>query len=256
MKLFFTIGLILLSVAGKSQKRDTVTIDGSNVRTANLKPGINRYLVYSKNGRDSSRTKYQLWTRIIDTVTYKEKGAISITQVWEDNDTILHKVYSICDKNTFQTFFQQSWWKGFGTFSFDFANGTATVNELPLLDTDTSVQKKRMYSGFKAAQTGHFFNWHLDLETFSILPLKENTTYRINFYDPGLAPPQFQFYTVTASATLSGYNNQSIDCWLLTHENGTSKEVFWISKITNEVVKLEQQFNGKYRYKVKLPFSS
>jgi hypothetical protein len=56
-------------------------------------------------------------------------------------------------------------------------------------------------------------------------------------------------YTVTGSAVLSGYGNELIDCWILSHELGTNKEVFWISKKTNEVVKLEQQFNGKYRIK-------
>lgn len=245
----------MFSIAGQSQVKDTVTIDRENVRTANVKPGVNRYLVYTKNGVDSSRVKYQLWTRKIDTVRYEGKEAISITQTWEDNDTIVHNVYTVCDRKSFQTLFQESWWKGFGIFAFDFINEKAHINGLPLGETDTAVQKKRMYSGFKAAQADYFLNWHLDLETFSILPLKEHTTFRIHFYDPGLAPPQYQFYTVTGSAVLSGYDNQSIDCWVVTHEGGTTKEIFWISKKTNEVLKLEQQFNGKYRYKLKLPFS-
>jgi hypothetical protein len=44
-------------------------------------------------------------------------------------------------------------------------------------------------------------------------------------------------------------------CWLLSHEGTNNKEVFWISKKTNEVLKLEQEFGGRYRYKIKLGFS-
>jgi hypothetical protein len=66
--------------------------------------------------------------------------------------------------------------------------------------------KIHVLSGFFHS-ADQFFNWHLVVETFPILPLKENNTYRINFYDPVLAPPQFQLYTVTGSAVLNGYGN-------------------------------------------------
>jgi hypothetical protein len=60
---------------------------------------------------------------------------------------------------------------------------------------------------------------------------------------------------VEGSGTLPGYNNQIIDCWLLTHGSGNNKETFWVSKQTKEVLKLEQEFNGRYRYKIKLGYS-
>lgn len=101
-------------------------------------------------------------------------------------------------------------------------------------------------------------NWHLDLETFPTLPYKTGLTFVIPFYDPGTASGfQKVAYTVTGSAELIGYNDQKIDCWLLVHESKGNKEVFWISKKTNEVLKLEQEVGGRmYRYKIKLGFSS
>ncbi len=246
--------LVLFSGLAIAQKKDTITITAQNIKTSNLKPGVNRYLVYFKNGKDSNSTKFQLWTRKVEYVNYHGKNAISISQQWVDNDTVVHKVSTICDKQTFQTLFHEAWWKGFGSFSFDFENGKAIVQGKPLDENDTVAQRKRIFTGFKTALSDYFSNWHLDLETFAMLPLKENTTYRINFYDPGLAPPKYQFYTVTGSATLNGHNTQQIDCWLLTYEAANSKEVFWISKKTNEVLYLEQKFGDKYRYKEKLSF--
>jgi hypothetical protein len=42
----------------------------------------------------------------------------------------------------------------------------------------------------------------------------------------------------------------------LVHEEKGNKEVYWISKKTKEVLKLEQEINGRfYRYKIKLGFS-
>ena len=58
------------------------------------------------------------------------------------------------------------------------------------------------------------------------------------------------------SGELVGYNDQKIDCWLMSHEERGNKEIFWISKKTREVLKLEQEINGSlYRYKIKLGFS-
>jgi hypothetical protein len=99
-------------------------------------------------------------------------------------------------------------------------------------------------------------NWHLDLEVFPVLPYKEGVTFLIPFYDPGFPAPKNQAYTVEGSAELEGYNNQKIDCWLLTHEVRGQKATFWISKKTKEVLKLEEQIgNGRWRYKIKLGFS-
>jgi hypothetical protein len=250
------IGLIILlcSYRGFSQKTDTVIIDASKVNTKVLKPGTNRYLVYFKNGKDSSRIKYQVWTRKIDFLTYKNKEAISVTQEWEDNDSIIHTVYAVCDRKSFAPFYHEAWWKR-ATLKFDFIEKTGYFRDTLLTDNETPGPRKTINDAFKKSLDQYVLNWHLDLEVFPILPYKLNTTFLINFYDPGSSAPKLQAYTVTGSGTLTGYDAQSIDCWLLFHEGTNNKEVFWVSKKTNEVLKLEQEFGGKYRYKVKLGFS-
>jgi hypothetical protein len=257
---FLTIALSLTVVAGSvyAQKTDTVKISASNVNTAVLRPGINRYLVYFKNGKDSSRINYQFWTREIAFVGYHNKKAISVKQEWEDNAGLIHKVYSVSDRKTFKPLFHEIWWKNRGSASFSFHDQKAMFIDKPLTEADTAKRSKLIYGGFKQALSqDYLLNWHTDLEVFPILPFKANTTFLINFYDPGTASaPQEVAYTVSGSAQLEGYNNQKIDCWLLSHSSPGNHEVFWISKKTREVLKLEQEFNGRYRYKIKLGFGS
>ncbi len=247
---------LLGTTSGFSQKRDTITINASRVNTAPLKPGVNRYLVYFKNGRDSSRIGYQIWTRTINFLNYRGRDAVSIRQEWEDNTSVTHRVYSVNDRKTFAPLFHDTWWKRSGSGQFDFISRTARFRDTILSSSDTVPAKKKMFEAFSQALDQYVLNWHLDLEVFSTLPYREHVSFRINFYDPGFGAPAGQVYSVTGSGFLTGYNDQKIDCWLLTHNSASGKETFWISKKTREVLKLEQEFNGRFRYKVKLGFSS
>ena len=254
----FALCLTAAAGSGFAQKTDTVKISASNVNTEVLKPGVNRYLVYFKNGRDSSRTNYQFWTREVGYIDYNSQKAISVKQEWEDQSGLIHKVYSVSDRKTFRPLYHEIWWKNRGSASFNFPEQKAMFRDKPLSDTDTTKIGKLIYGGFKQALSqDYLLNWHTDLEVFPILPYKANTTFLIDFYDPGTASaPQTVAYTVTGSGELEGYNNQKIDCWLLSHTSPGNHEVFWVSKKTREVLKLEQEFNGRYRYKIKLGFGS
>lgn len=248
--------LLGITTTGFSQKTDTVTIDAAKVNTKVLRPGTHRYLVYFQNGKDSSRKNYQIWSRTIDLITYKDKPAISITQEWENNDTVVHKVHSVSDRKSFAPLYHESWWRGRGSSKFDFTTKEGYFQDVLLTSADTARAKKMMYDAFVQAQSQYVLNWHLDLETFPILPYKEGVTFKINFYDPGFSAPQYVAYTVTGSAQLIGYNDQKIDCWLLKHTSGTNTEIFWISKATKEVLKLEQEYMpGRFRYKIKMGYS-
>ncbi|MFY7899318.1 MAG: hypothetical protein ACOVNY_03965 [Chitinophagaceae bacterium] len=236
---------------------DTIQISPQQIKTNVLIEGTHSYLVYFKMAKDAPRTQAQFWTRTISKTTHNGKDAIEVNQVWEDKDSIMHSVKSVCDAKTFQTFTHDSWWKQRGTTSVDFENKTIAVNNKTITPDDTSRMAKRLLQCFQSAQNEYHLNWHLDLEVFPILPYKQGVTFIIPFYDPGTTATFTKVaYTVTGSAELTGYNQQKIDCWLLSHESKGNKELFWISKKTKEVLKLEQEINGKiYRYKIKLGFS-
>jgi len=263
--------LILLSCAffsASAQKKDTVFISEKNINPKVLREGTHRYLVYFKMNKDSVRTQTQFWTRTIKKTDYKGVPAIEIDQQWEDKDSIMHIVKSVSDAKTMKPLYHKTWWKvptsrtattkTVNVAVVDFLNKTVEYNGRKLSDAETEKQAKAIWEGYKSSIDNFFLNWHLDLETFPQLPYKNGVTFVVPFYDPGTAS-NFQkvAYTVTGSAQLIGYDDQKIDCWLLTHETKGNKEVFWISKKTNEVLKLEQEINGKlYRYKIKFGFSS
>lgn len=258
---------LLFSKGTMAQKNDTIHISGMNINSSVLKEGTHRYIVYFKMTKDAPRSETQFWTRTIKRIEHNGTKAIEINQEWEDKDSVMHIVKSISDAKTMQPVYHKTWWsfknpragntKTVTETIVDFVNKSVQHNGNLLSDTNTTRQAKAIWGAYKSATDKYSLNWHLDLETFPILPFKIGTTFVIPFYDPGTSAPYEKVaYTVTGSAQLMGYDNQRIDCWLLEHNTKGNKEVFWISKKTKEVLKLEQEINGTmYRYKIKLGFS-
>lgn len=236
---------------------DTLKIDSNNVNPDVLREGTHRYLVYFKRGKDAPRSMTSFWTRDIQRINHNGKKAIQIEQLWEQNDTIVHTTNSISDAKTMQWLYHKSWWQNRGNSEYDYNAKTGSIDSNQLSDNDTTKTRQKAWKGFKESWNQYALNWHLDLETFSILPYKESITFAIPFYDPGFSAPKYVYYTVTGSDKLIGYNGNEINCWLLEHNTPGNKEIFWVSKKTKEVLKLEQEINnGKfYRYKIKFAFS-
>lgn len=265
--IFFFTTLFISTKALYAQKGDTIEVTSANINPNVLNEGTHRYLVYFKMKKDSVRTQTQFWTRTIKRTVYNGTPAIEINQEWEDKDSIMHIVKSISDAKTMQPMYHKTWWKvqasrtstakTVNVTTVDFLNKTVDYNGKMLNDAETLRQPKAIWDGYKSSLDKYYLNWHLDLETFPLLPYKSGVTFIIPFYDPGTASGyQKVAYTVTGSAELIGFNNQKIDCWLLVHESKGNKEIFWISKKTKEVLKLEQEINGTmYRYKIKLGIS-
>lgn len=236
-----------------SQKHDTITINSSNLKVKDLKHGTNRYLVYYKDSENHPRTRHEIWTRTIETLNSSGNPVI-VRQTWENNDTIFHKSYTVLHRKNMSTLYHEVWSRR-AKYTFNFETKEAIKNGRPLNQLNDSISIKQVIA-FGKACSQDFLTWHIDLEMFSILPLRENTTFKIKFYDPGFDAPEYAYYSVIGSFKLNGYDNQKIDCWLLAHGSlPENYQVFWISKKTGEVLKLEQEYSGKYRYKIKLGYS-
>jgi len=258
---------LFFAAAFVQAQTDTLVVTSKNINTAALREGTHRYLVYFKMKKEATRTQTQFWTRKITRTDYNGKSSIEITQEWEDKDSVIHTVTSLSDAKTMQPLYHKTWWKvqrsrtstikTVTETTVDFIKKTVEHNGKLLSDVDTSRQVKKIWEGYKSSMGNYFLNWHLDMESFPLLPYKKGVTFVIPFYDPGTASNyQKVAYTVTGAAQLIGYDDQKIDCWILVHESKGNKEVFWISKKTKEVLKLEQEINGSmYRYKIKLGFS-
>ncbi len=110
-KLIFLSTFLCFAYSVFAQKNDTVYITSKNINTKVLKEGTHRYLVYAKMKKDSIRMLTQFWTRTIKRTDYNGALVIEITQEWEDKDSIMHIVKSICDAKTMQPLYHKTWWK-------------------------------------------------------------------------------------------------------------------------------------------------
>ncbi len=252
MKKFYLILLLFAANYAYAQKKDTIIISPTNILTQNLPLGNHKYLVYFKKAKDSSSISFQLWNLSVKKEDYKGKPAIVVDQFWEDNAEIIHRVHSVSDAKDFKPLYQTSWWKARGTTITDFVAKTATFPD-QLFRKNIDSSRKVALNSFLTATDQYALNWHLDLETFSMLPFKDGTTFGINYYDAGFSAPKVQYYTVSGTAIFEGVEKSKTECWLLKHESPNNKETFWISKKTKEVLKLEQQSGKLYRYKIKIP---
>lgn len=252
------LATIFITARPFAQYKDTIVITPKHVNTKVLKEGEHRYLVYFKMSPGAIRSNTNFWTRKIERTTTNGKPTITIRQQWEDKDSIMHTTVSVCDAKSMQPLTHESWWKGRGTASVDYEKRSLQINGKEVNSADTSKRNIASLNAFKSTEGQFSLNWHLDLEVFPAMPFKKGRVFLIPFYDPAVPLALNKVaYTVTGSETITGYNDQAIDCWIMTHETKGNKEKFYISKKTKEVLKLEQEINGKmWRYKIKLPFSN
>lgn len=85
-KIVFTSLLSVLLLQNDLHASDTLLVQAKDINTKVLIPGTHRWLVYFKMGKDSSRSRFFIWSRSIEKLRYKDRDAISVRQEWENND--------------------------------------------------------------------------------------------------------------------------------------------------------------------------
>ncbi len=97
---------------------------------------------------------------------------------------------------------------------------------------------------FKLALTEPTYNWQIDLETYSLLPMKEGYHAVMNFYHPGSSSePKFYHLKVIGSETVKLPDGRSMDCWIIfTDYGGTQPTRFWYTKQGQNFVKMKGQY--------------
>lgn len=239
----------------KAQKTDTILITAKTIKISQLKEGKAKYLVYFEKGENAPASESQIWNIEIMKGKINNEEVITVSQKWDYKDTVVHTAKSISSVMDFKPLYHESWWQTRGAQHFDVEQKKVWINSKEITDTNSAKREKNLYTSFVSSDGKYYLNWHLDLEVFSMLPLKKNTTFLIPFYEFGYDTPRNISYTTIGEDVLI-YNGKKIKCWLLYHEEKGNKETFWISKITNEVLKLEQLINENiYRHKIKLPIN-
>lgn len=247
--LSFLFAIILFA-----QKNDTVIISAKNIEINRLKEKKSKYFVYFKKDENAPISDVQIWEIDVKKENYNGKNAFVINQVWFHKDTIVHYAKSISLAENFKPIYHESWWKKKGLQIYNPEKKELTIDGKLIDETENETKKLAALKSFRASEEQFYLNWHIDLETFGMLPFNKNTTFLIPFYEFGYDKPSNVAYSVIGEEFLETYDGAKIKCWLLKHEEENNVEIYWISEKSQEVLKMEQKFGKMYRYKIKLPF--
>jgi hypothetical protein len=243
-KFILTLSLTLYFSTLKAQV-DTIYAIPKKLIDASLKQGTSQYLVFIKFKQMPKQSKTFVWDRKVSVKQVNGKDHIEVVQHWYGADSTDYRyVYSLVDKENYLPTYHKTISQRTGIEAFDFY-----YNKIKGSDSVANNKK----AAFELI-TQKPLNWELDLETFTLLDLKEGKRFAINFYHPGgRSNPQFYEYKVTGSEKVNTIDGKQIDCWKLRIDyNAKSYAVFYISKKNREVIKMEEDFGMGARYKVKL----
>jgi hypothetical protein len=244
----FTLMVLLCSIPAFTQEKiDTIHLSDNRLQTKWLRPGKHSYLVFFEDS-SGRKSRFSLWERNISFEKINRQDIILINQEWMSNDSMgSRKVISHIDRKSFSPVYHHTWSPRAGIQAYQFTQGIVKG-----VDSVTASTNKY----FSISSSEPTLNWELDLETFSLLPYEEGKTFALNFYHPGSKTiPKFYNYKVTGSEKLTLLNGQLEDCWLLSivyDEARNSKATFYISKKTQDVLKMVEHIGKNKRYKVKM----
>jgi hypothetical protein len=238
------IVLILMPFASRAQVDTLYHLDSKLIKK-HLKPSANQYLVFIQRKADPRQTYTLIWSREVKFVNKKGKDLIEIDQKWYASDTARARyVYSLMNADDFSPVYHYSKMDK-SIEAYDFYTDTIKGS-----DSIANNTKK----DFELALTHPMLNWELDLEIFPLLDLKAGKRFAINFYHPGgKGGPKLYEYKVIGEENLNVIEGGTVACWKLRIDyDARSFAIFYISKKGREVLRMDEDFGGGVRYKVKL----
>lgn len=132
---------------------------------------------------------------------------------------------------------------------------TSYVFHANVVTVPVSDQHTHRDSTFSVSLNPPAFAFPMDLELYGLLPFKKpGQTFVMAFYEPGKNASAYYHVSVKAKENLALPGGTPADCWVLKVDYGApgSFAYFWISALTREVLKVEEDFPGGKSYKVKL----
>jgi hypothetical protein len=242
------IALIFLSISQKAMGQiDTIRLKDKRLHTAWMKMGLNQYLIYYQNPKESKSIRFWFWMRDIKTDNMNGSQVFVIEQHWYGSDTSTYRyIHSVNNGSDFAPIFHEE--------IIDGKTSAYTWKRENIAGTDSV--KANIQKDFSLNFSEPNFNWNLDIETLEMLPLANNKTFAINFYDAGQDPPKYYLYTVAGSEILQTLDNKRTECWKVTTKGISGEfsyiETYWISKDSHEFLKEESSYSGMFAYKIKL----
>ncbi len=239
-----SIYCILFTFSLLAQSPDTIQVGDAFEGYKNLEFGTMKELAYAEG--DSETKIMALTTKEVKEVTIGGKKYVEFIHSWTSflDPKYSGNFYYLCEPHSLKPVLhiRDTGFKGREGFAFD---GTSikpldSVLNNTVTDLDLAL----------AVPT---YNWQIDIETFSLLPMKEGYKAVMNLYHPGGPPPGYYLLEVEGSDQVTLADGRSVDCWVLfANYNGRQATRWWYTKQGQNFVKMESEFNQSKFRKVRL----
>lgn len=228
--LLFTLCFIPMAL----QAQDTIRIGHRFKHFNQLELGVKKDVIY--NIMNGKTLRLAMKTRSTELVTLDGQQYVSIKHAWEAPGTKWKGEFTyLCEPETMKPVQHIRVTETAGKEAFQF-----TGSQVVGLDSANNNTK----ASFSLELDEPTYNFEIDLETYSLLPMKAGYHAVMNFYHPGgKTPPKWYHLKVTGSEKLNMPDGRQMDCWVLfTDYGGTQPTQFWYTKKGQNFVKMEGNF--------------
>jgi len=233
--------LILLTGCFSISQTDSINTQNHKLKLGQLNLGQNTYAVYFQNESGTTKQNFEIWDRRIQqkpdgfyTLDWTRHGVKDVYRYNIHVDQNFKPITEEIIKTSYEKRQSEKTYYSFGQNSIQSHADTLKHN----------------VEAFSIEGTGLAFNWELDLEILSMLPLEDYTQFQINFYHPGSkTAPQYYVYKKVREEVLA-FNAIKFNCWVLRIEHSEKQwSEFWIDQQTHKVLQMRDFFYGRFRYK-------
>ncbi len=243
MKKHFLATLLIGLIFTQAQAQDTIRVGHKFKDFKQLEMGTVTDLIHNKI---QGRTIASLKTRTSEMVNIEGEKVLKITHQWVSLNSQKKEMFEFfCEPETLKPIQHIRTTTRNGKESFLFQEGKISAIDSVSggTNTDFSIDLKEAT-----------YNWEIDLETYSLLPMKSGATFVMNFYHPGgSAEPDFYTLNIEGSERLALADGTEMDCWIIyTDYKGKQETRFWYTKKGQNFVKMEGSFNGMLLKKTRL----
>jgi hypothetical protein len=241
----FTV-FLTLSFNSRAQV-DTLNTENLKLNIKAFKEGKSTYVVFFEDSAGNRTSSAAIWDRTLKMATSNtgEKIYQFGWKVWM-RDSLVANVSATGLLHSMKPLSHDAEYLGRPSLHFVFEDQKVTI--------PVSKQLSSKDSSFNATLNPPAFEFPMDMELFAMMPFnKIGQKFVMAFYEPGRPESKYYPLTVTGKENLPLTGGQKVLCWLLRIDYAPSQYAqFWIADKTREVLKMQEYFRGKYRYKVKL----
>ncbi|MBN8642923.1 MAG: hypothetical protein J0L86_14010 [Flavobacteriales bacterium] len=244
--IYFLLLLICVQATIAQINIDTINSQNYKLDTSLLKDANNTYLVYFT---DSTKTKKMgadnIWERSIKKEKYQNNDSFKFDWKWISNDEIIKQTSNRCDGKTLAPI---------SHFSINKTPNNSEIKaykfENGFMIKDKNEINNSVSDDFKLKMNIPVLNWELDIETYSLLPIKKvGQIFEISFFDVNQSQPKYQRYEVIGEDSLEISGSKKLACWLLKiNYDEKNSAIYWLTKEKNEMMKCEEKVAMKKGY--------